>query len=96
MVTSAGIETPHYVSVPKQFTGQFLCDSNCPMFGAYKVCAYILATAETTGKLKEFLAWFGKTLRKANLTKFSSLGMPAKSGKKKNARGSSKKKIEVR
>ena len=55
-------------------------------------CVHILATAETTGKLKEFLAWFGKSLRKANLTKLSNLGMPAKSGKEKNARGSSKKK----
>ena len=51
MVASAQSEAPHFVSVPKQFSGQFLCDSRCPMFGAYKICSHTLAAAETCGKL---------------------------------------------
>jgi uncharacterized lipoprotein YbaY len=92
MVASTSSQLPHFVSVPKNFSGQFLCDTNCPMFGAYKICAHTLTTAEDNGKLKEFLTWFSKSLRKANLTKLSNVGMPTKSGKKKNARGTSKKK----
>ena len=92
MVASSRSELPHFVSVPKQFAGQFLCDGNCPMFGAYKICAHTLATAEVNGKLKGFLTWFSKSLRTANLSKLSNIGMPAKSGKKKGARGSSRRK----
>ena len=58
------------------------------MFSVYNICAYVLATAEVIGKLSNFLAWFN------NLTKLSNIGIPAKSGKKKNARGSSKRKMK--
>ena len=94
MVASCSSGPPHFVSVPKVFTGQFLCDSSCPMFSVYSICAHVLATAEVTGKLSNFLAWFNKTLRKMNLTKLSNIGIPSKSGKKKNARGSSKRKMK--
>ena len=88
MVASAQSEAPHFVSVPKQFSGQFLCDSWCPMFGAYKICSHTLAAAETCGKLSDLLQWFNKTMRKANLTKLSNVGMPSQSGKNKGSKGS--------
>ena len=47
MVASAQSEAPHFMSVPKQFTGQFLCDSQCPMFGAYKICSHTLNPVES-------------------------------------------------
>ena len=36
MVAASSKEIPHFVSVPKEFTGQFICDSRCPMFASYK------------------------------------------------------------
>ena len=84
MVAASSKEIPHFVSVPKEFTGQFICDSHCPMFASYKICSHTLAAAEVNGKLADFLLWFNKTLRRANLTKLSDIGMPTTSGKKKS------------
>lgn len=47
MVASAQSEAPHFMSVPEQFTGQFICDSWCPMFGAYKICSHTLNPVES-------------------------------------------------
>ena len=60
MVASCTSDMPHFVSVPKEFTGQFLCDSRCPMYTAYKICAHTLATAENNRRLHDFLMWFCK------------------------------------
>ena len=61
IVVSCSSGPPHFVSVSKVFTGQFLCDNSCPMFSVYNICAHVLAIAEVTGKLNNFLAWFNKT-----------------------------------
>jgi len=45
-------------------------------------------------KLPEFTLWFSKTLHKGNLTKLSSVGMPTKSGKKKNEKTPRKRKAK--
>ncbi len=85
MVASAQSEAPHFMSVPKQFTGQFLCDSRCPMFGAYKICSHTLNSVESF-----LISCSGLTrpYRKANLTKLSNTGMPAQAGKERGAKGS--------
>ena len=57
MVASTSSNCPHLVSTPTKFTGQFNCDSKCPMFSAYKLCAHTIASAEVNGKLKEFTQW---------------------------------------
>jgi hypothetical protein len=41
MVASTSSQLPHFVSVPKNFSGQFLWNTNCPV-GAYKICAHTL------------------------------------------------------
>ena len=95
MVTASSKEIPHFVSVPKEFTGQFICDSHCPMFASYKICSHTLAAAEVNGQLADFLLWFNKTLRRANLTKLSDIGMPTTSGKKKKSTTYKRKKKDV-
>ena len=92
MVASKSGTVPHFVTTQKQFTGQFMCDSQCEMFTAYKICAHTIATAEVNGKLSDFLTWFLKTLRRGNLTKLAGIDMPSKSGKKKGSKLYSKKK----
>jgi len=54
MVVFTSSDCPHLVTTPNKFTGQFKCDSKCPMFNTYKLCAHTIATAEVTGKLSEF------------------------------------------
>ena len=80
------------MTTQKQFTGQFMCDSQCEMFTAYKKCAHTIALAEVNGKLSDFLTWFLKTLRRGNLTKLAGIDMSSKSGKKKGSKLYSKKK----
>ena len=47
------------------------------------------------GKLADFLLWFNKTLRRANLTKLSDIGMPTTSRKKKKSTTYKRKKKDV-
>ena len=55
MVASSTGDYPHIVTTPAKFTGQFKCDSKCPMYATYKVCAHTIATAEVSGKLLSFV-----------------------------------------
>ena len=59
-----------------------MCDSQCEMFTANKICAHTIAMAEVNGKLSDFLTWFLKTLRRGNLTKLAGIDMPSTSRKK--------------
>ena len=48
MVRSSRNKMPHFVSAPKQFTGQFICDSHYPFvsYSSYKLCSLTAAAAE--------------------------------------------------
>ena len=83
MVASSTGDYPHIVTTPTKFTGQFKCDSKCPMYATYKVCAHTIATAEVSGKLLSFVQWLNKQKRSPNLTGLSMIGISnAAAGKK--------------
>ena len=82
MLASSSSNCPHLVTTPLKFTGQFKCDSKCPMYATYKVCAHTVATAETTGKQKDFVLWLTKQKYAPNLTKLALHGIPKGTGEK--------------
>ena len=82
MVASTSGDCPHLVTTPTKFNGQFKCDSKCPMFSTYKMCAHTIATAEVTGKLKEFTQWLIKQKCAPNYSKLALHGLPKGAGEK--------------
>lgn len=82
MVASSTGESPHFVTTPVKFTGQFKCYTKCPMYATYKLCSHTIAVAETNGKLAEFLNWIIKQKCTVNLTNVSMTGMPKGAGQK--------------
>ena len=82
MVASSSGDCPHLVTTPTRFSGQFKCDSKCPMFSTYKLCSHTTAVAEVTGKLKEFTQWLIKQRCAPNYNKLALHGLPKGAGKK--------------
>jgi len=82
MVASTSGDCPHLVTTPNKFTGQFKCDSKCPMFNTYKLCVHTIATAEVTGKLSEFTQWLAKQKVTPNYNKLALHGLPKGAGQK--------------
>ena len=82
MVASTSSNCPHLVSTPAKFTGQFKCDSKCPMFSTYKLCAHTIASAEVNGKLKEFSQWLIRQKCAPNYSKLALHGIPKGAGEK--------------
>ena len=82
MVASTSGDCPHLVTAAGKFTGQFKCDSKCPMFNTYKLCAHTIATAEVTGKLTEFTQWLAKQKCAPNYNKLALRGLPKGAGQK--------------
>ena len=82
MVASTTGNTPHLVSTPTKFTGQFKCDTQCPMYATYKLCSHTIAVAKISGKLDEFVNWIIKQKSVPNLTNLSMIGMPKGAGQK--------------
>ena len=82
MVASTTGSTPHLVTTPTKFTGQFKCDAQCPMYATYKMCSHTIAVAEVTGKLAEFVKWIVKQKCTPNITNLSMIGMPKGAGQK--------------
>ena len=65
-------------------SGQFCCDSSCPMWQSSKICAHCIASAEFSQCLEEFVLWYNKSKSKSkpNLDKLSKVDMPKGSGRK--------------
>ena len=83
MVRSSRNEIPHLVSAPKQFTGQFICDSHYPFvsYSSQKICSLTAAAAEVNrllSMLGQFMLWFNKSLQRGNFTKLSDTGIPVR------------------
>jgi len=71
---------PHLV-VPKT-GGAFACDAECANWKAMGICAHSVAVAELSSKLPKFVAWFKRTKKCPNLSKFAEATMPKGRGKK--------------
>ena len=83
MVASSTGNTPHLVTTLTNFTGQFTCDAQCPMYSTYKkLCSHTVAVAEINGKLAEFVNWISKKKCVPNLTNLSMIGISKGAGKK--------------
>ena len=82
MVASSTGECPHFVTTPAKFTGQFKCDTKCPMYATYKIYSHTVASAEVTEKQMEFLKWLIKQKSAPNLTNLSMAGIPKSAGQK--------------
>jgi len=67
--------------VPKK-GGAFACDAECANCKAMGICAHSVAVAELSSKLPEFVAWFKRTKKCPNLSKFAEATMPKGRGKK--------------
>jgi len=82
MVASSSGDCPHMVTTPAKFSGQFKCDSKCPMFSTYKLCAHTIAVAEVNGRLHEFTQWLIKQKCTPNYSKLALHGLPRGAGEK--------------
>ena len=82
MVRSSRNEMPHFVSAPKQFTGQFICDSHYSFVSQFIEDIFFHcspAAAEVNrllSMLGQFMLWFNKSLQRGNFTKLSDIGIP--------------------
>ena len=76
MVASSTGNTPHLVTTPTNFTGQFKYDAQCPTYSTYKLCSHTVAVAEINGKFAEFVNWISKKKCAPNLTNLSMIGIP--------------------
>ena len=61
--------------------GSWTCDRAC-INSSTKICEHILAVAQTTGRLNEFLTWFGRTRKRPNMMGMVEQGGPKSAGKK--------------
>ena len=81
MVRSSRNEMPHFVSAPKQFTGQFIYDSHVIIHllaSSQKICSLTAAAAEVNrllSMLGQFMLWFNKSLQRGNFRKLSDTGI---------------------
>ena len=74
MVASKSGDAPHFVKTPPTLTGQFICDDRCLNYKTYKICSHTVAAAESSGKLREFVAWYKKN-KSVNLDALSKHGL---------------------
>ena len=58
------------------------CDDNCVRFKTFKLCSHILAVAEKTDMLQDFLTWFKSQKQSSNLTKLTTHRILKSVGKK--------------
>ena len=52
----------------KKSNFNFVCDKNCPRYGAYGFCSHTIAVAEVNGCLDKFIEQLKKSKHKANLS----------------------------
>ena len=74
MVVSKSGDAPHFVKTLPTLTGQFICDDQCLNCKTYKICSHTVATAESNGKLRQFIAWYQKS-KSVNLDALSKHGL---------------------
>ena len=65
--------------------GSWTCDRAC-INSSTKICEHTLAVAQTTGRLNEFLTWFGRTRKRPNMMGMVEQGGPKSAGKKPSSR----------
>ena len=80
MVMSQSGHHPHLVLPCKG--GHFKCDGDSLNFKSLGMCSHSVAVAELNKQLKEFIAAFTKSKRKANFSQLAMHGMPSGRGKK--------------
>lgn len=80
VVASKSSDHPHIVQHNK--SGQFTCDSSCPMWQSSKICAHCIAAAEFAHCLGEFILWYNKSKSKPNFHQLSKVDMPKGTGRK--------------
>ena len=74
IIASKSSDRPHIVQHNK--SGQFTCDSSCPMWQSSKICAHCIAAAEFAHCLREFILWYKKSKSKPNFHQLSKIDMP--------------------
>ena len=82
MVASSSSSVPHMVTSGKKSNFNFVCDKNCPRYGAYGFCSHTIAVAEVNGCLDKFIEQLKKSKHKANLSLLAYHGLPAGAGEK--------------
>ena len=80
VVASKSTDRPHIIQSNK--SGQFSCESTCPMWQSSKICAHRITAAEFAHCLGEFVLWYNKTKSKPNLNKLSKVDIPKGTGRK--------------
>ena len=95
MVASTSSNCPYLVSTPAKFTGQLKCDSKCPVFSTYKLCAHSIASAEVNGQLKEFTQWLIRQKCAPNYSKLALHGIPKGAGEKSGVPKNTRKRKQV-
>ena len=81
VVASRTSDRPHVIQHNSK-SGQFSCDSSCPMWQSSKICAHCIAAAEFAHCLEDFVLWYNKSKSTPNLTKLSKVDMPKGTGRK--------------
>ena len=81
VVRSASSDRPHIVKHSSK-SGQFLCESSCPMWQSSKICSHCVAAAQFSGNLKKFVEWYKVSKSKPNLSKLAQIDMPKGTGRK--------------
>lgn len=65
--------------------GSWTCDRAC-VNKPTKICEHVLAVAQVSGRLNEFLAWFRRTRKRPNMMGMVEQGGPKSAGKKPSTR----------
>ena len=80
VVASKSSVRPHIVTTKP--SGQFVCESSCPMWVSSKLCSHTVAAAQFCSKLHDFISWLSKSKAKPNIGKLAKTGMPTGAGRK--------------
>lgn len=76
-------DRPHLVTKGKA-NGEYRCEKSCPHWNGMKICSHTIATAESNGELKNFLAWHKckRSNKPINLSAVVHTDMPLNPGRK--------------
>ena len=83
MVASSRGLKPHYVQLKNC---KYLCDKECIQFQCMKICSHVVAVAQKSGRLDEYLRWYRKNHPQPNMTTLAESGLPKASIGKKPAK----------
>jgi hypothetical protein len=82
VVASKSSVKPRIIS--RTSKGKFSCEASCPNWASSRICSHVVAAAQFSSELEDFLSNCNKKKRPPNLSSLSKVGLPGGAGKKGN------------